>query len=163
MRKVLVWLGIVGIVGSLGVYYYKQYETFKKFKVDLAGMKLVDFSFENTTVAVRLKVTNYSSVEAAVSNLHVDLYVNDQFVGTAYQDSSTLLIPSLGYNFIAANITIINGPIVQQLMTISNAGDNAKIAVRTKGSLSVASGVLNVSVKFDETYNTTPFELLKGM
>ncbi len=157
----LILLGVVILAGTAGAYWWGQYSLLALFQFDLVGLKVLNFSFEQINLRIKLKAISKSNIEFQVSKLNVQLYVNGNYVGTASQDA-VQNVPAMGYNFLFVDMLIQNSTFLMQLLNVAGSEPHTPIKIRTVGTCNIKSGVLSVSAPFDNSYDTTLYELLYG-
>lgn len=162
MRKFFLVLGVTSLVSCVSYYYYLQYKTLSEYVLNLVGIRLLNLTLDSTTINLRFKITSYSKVEGTVSDIHMDLYINDEFVGTAYQNQP-MVIPQMGYNYININMKIQNKSFLKNVFEIGKSNSTEGINIRIEGSTKIKSGMIGISVPVKENYKTTLADLLKGV
>ncbi len=161
MKGLLIGIGTLSLLSAAGIYFWQQYSLLALFQFDLKGVSVLNFNTNQITLRLKLKATSKSKVEFQVSKLNVQLYINGEYVGTAYQGDPQN-VPAMGYNYLYVDMLIENNAFLMQLMAVAGSDPNRPLAIRTTGTCSVKSGFVKVSTAFDQTYSTTLFELLKG-
>ena len=162
MKKFLLITGVTSLVAWIGCYYYLQYKTLSEYVVEVAGIKLLSLSLNNTTINLKLKIISHSKIEGTISDVDMDLYVNDEFVANAYQKEA-MVIPQMGYNIVNINLQIENKALLKNVFEIGKGATGNQVAITVKGTTKIKSGFLGFAVPVHETYNTTLGELLKGI
>ncbi len=162
MKKVLIPLGVLSLLVAGGYYWWSQWKLVQNYKVDVVGLKLKSFTLDSTTVGLSLKVTSYTSIEAVLSDVNINITVNGVFVGSANNpDKST--IPANGYNIFSMSVKLNNNNFLNSIGGILSAGENIPITIKLDGTTKIASGFIFVTIPVQTEYTTTLHELLQGV
>ncbi len=162
MKKFFIIFGIFSLAGSLALYYAEQVRLLAQYKLDVLGIKMVNFSLTTATLNIQFKITSYSNIEATVGNINFNLSVNGAYVGNAYQ-ANAMVIPAMGFNLININLNIVNAQILNDILNVASAPASTPIVIGIDGTVDVKSGLIGMSVPVQTTYNTSLSELLAGV
>ena len=136
-----------------------QIDFLKDYQYKVTGLKLVNLSTDNVSFDVSTRITNISNVEAKVTEIYLDIYVNNALVGNI-NEVKDILVKANGFSDfsfrIAFNPKIVLNNIIN-IVTLSVALKD--VVVNLKGYIKVKSGFISTSIPFE--YNTTLKENLK--
>ena len=160
MKRVFILLLLAGAIGG-GLWYYKrETDLLKKFKVDIAGYKVTDYTIANMNLVVTFMITSYNSIEGEITGSNLDIYINGSYVGNAFNNESQI-IPAHGYNYVNVNLKLNNAQLVQSALNIIAADKNKAISIRTVGTVKVKTGFIAMNIPVDDTQTTSLTKLLK--
>lgn len=157
VKRLLVILGVTGLLSALSYYLYTEYRVVSGWQFQVRGAKILNISTDSLTVQVILKIINISSIEAVVSKLNANCYINGNFVGVLYQ-ADEMDIPANGYNLLTLNVGIQKSSFFSELLNFTATGNPVTLLI--DGSVSVKSGFLSVNVPFKETSTYTLADLI---
>lgn len=142
------------------LYYYKQQsELLKKYKIDIVDWRAKNYNLATTDLEVTFKISSYGQIEAVLSQVALDIFINDQFVASAIQPGNQV-IPAMGYNYLKVNVTVRNTQIVKQAMDMLSASKDAPINIRIKGTVKVKTGWIGINIPVDSIEKTSLAKLL---
>jgi len=158
--KALLLASGVGIIGyALYRYYKMQINFLKDYQYKVTGFKVVSLTSDNVSFDISTRITNISNVEAKVTEIYLDVYVNNALVGNINEVKDILVKANGSSDFsfrIAFNPKIVLNNIIN-IVTLSVALKD--VVVNLKGYIRVKSGFISTSIPFE--YSTTLKEHLK--
>lgn len=142
-------IGGLGIIGyALYRYYQKQLNFLKNIQYSLKGVKIINVAKESVTIEITQKIFNASNVEANVSEMFLDLYINEIKVGTIDESKDILLLPNkstdVSYKLTFDPQLILKN--VVNLVTLTIALKDMQI--RAEGYVKVKSGFISTTIPF---------------
>jgi LEA14-like dessication related protein len=159
MKKVIIIGAIVAIVGGGLYYFYKQQYSqvtnldFKFLKVSLGKLAATD-----TILNISLMVTSNSTLEAKVTDLNLEVYINDKKVGNV-SELSPIILPAKGSSVVDLKVAINPLQTGMDILDVAASYFKEKNAVvRINGYGKVKTAFIETSVPF--TYDTTLKELI---
>lgn len=140
-------LAVIGI--AIYRYYKKQIQFVSNVDVQVTGVKVVTVSATNISLDITNKLFNASNVEATITEMFLDFYINGIKVGNVNEVKDILILPAqttnLTYRF-SFNPKIVLGNIVN-LVTLSVGTKDIKFDAI--GYIKVKSSFLNTTVPFE--------------
>jgi len=159
MKKALLILGGLGLLG-FGVYkYFKtQASLLKDFTWKIVGFKIRKITLSELSLDVTFLFTSKADIEATISKLYLDLFLEDTNVGFLTEEKS-FLIPANGSANIPLFISINPQYVLKNLINVSLGIAKSKdISFRLKGYANIKSGFISTTLPID--YKTTIKEYL---
>lgn len=158
--KALLIASGVGIIGyALYRYYRKQIDFLKDYQYKVTGLRIVNLTSDNASFDVNTRITNISNVEAKVTEIYLDLYVNGALVGNI-NEVKDILVKANGSSDFSFRISFNPKIVLKNIINIVTLSVALKdVVVNLKGYIKVKSGLLSTSIPFE--YNTTLKEHLK--
>lgn len=159
MKKALLILGGLGLLG-FGVYkYFKtQASLLKDFTWKIVGFKIRKITLSELSLDVTFLFTSKADIEATISKLYLDLFLEDTNVGFLTEDKA-FLIPAHGSANIPLFISINPQYVLKNLINVSLGIAKSKdISFRLKGYANIKSGFISTTLPID--YKTTIKEYL---
>jgi LEA14-like dessication related protein len=159
MKKALLILGGLGLLG-FGVYkYFKtQASLLKDFTWKIVGFKIRKITLSELSLDVTFLFTSKADIEATISKLYLDLFLEDTNVGFLTEEKS-FLIPAHGSANIPLFISINPQYVLKNLINVSLGIAKSKdISFRLKGYANIKSGFISTTLPID--YKTTIKEYL---
>jgi len=147
-------IGGLGIIGyALYRYYQKQLNFLKNIQYSLKGFKIINVAKEAVTLEITQKIFNASNVEANVSEMYLDLYINQIKVGTIDESKDILLLPNkstdVSYKLTFDPQLILKN--VVNLVTLTIALKDMQI--KAEGYVKVKSGFISTTIPFSYKNN----------
>ncbi len=160
MKKFIIILAIVAALGTAAFFYYKkQIGLIEDMDFDVIGVTTDSLSLTGQTIVLlKVKLTSQSKLQAEISDLNLDIYVNDIKVGVI-NDVKTLLIPARGFSIVDFKITIESSEVATNAVDLIAYWFNhkdASMSFRGYAKIKIAG----INIPFPYTYNTTAKELI---
>jgi LEA14-like dessication related protein len=153
IRALLVLSG-VGIIGyAIYRYYKKQVEFLQDFTYKVIGLKLLSIKADNVTLEINTRITNNSNVEAKVTQIYLDAYLNKVAVGniTEVKDIYVKANGSSDFSFkFSFNPKIVLGNIIN-IVTLSVGTKDIMFDV--DGYVRIESGFIKTTIPFEYSNN----------
>jgi LEA14-like dessication related protein len=144
-------LGIIGY--ALYRYYQKQLNFLQNIQYSLKGLKILAVNKQEVSLEITQRVYNASNVEATVSEMFLDLYINEIKVGTIDETKDILLLGSkstdVSYKLSFDPQLILKN--VVNLVTLTVALKD--MTVRASGFIKVRSGFISTTLPFEYKNN----------
>lgn len=160
--KPIILTASVLAVGGIGYaafrYFNKQKALLLDYSIEPIDIKLSKRTPEQWVVDFTVRLTNKSAIDATLSRLYADIYINDVNIGYV-TDTSTVAIPAKGTADIKLQLSFapkaIIGNAVDLLLGILTAKN---MTYRLKGYVKLSSGFIPVpEIPFDETGSIKDF------
>lgn len=152
--KALLVLSGVGIIGyAVYRYYTKQIDFLKDFTYKVIGIKAISFKADNVTLEINTRITNNSNVEAKVTEIYLDAYLNRVAVGniTEVKDIYVKANGSSDFSFkFSFNPKIVLGNLIN-IVTLSVGTKDIMFAI--DGYVRVESGFIKTTIPFEYENN----------
>ena len=133
-------LGIIGY--ALFNYYQKQLNFLKNIQYSLKGIKIVNITKDQVTLEITQSVYNSSNVNAQVTDMYLDLYLNGIKVGNIDESKDILLLPNKSTN-VSYNITFDPQLILKNIVNLVSLAIALKdMQIRAEGYVKVKSGFI---------------------
>jgi len=149
--SVFAGLGLIGY--AIYRYYLKQIDFIKDITYQVTGLKIREFKKNNISLDITATIFNASNVEAVVTQMYLDVFINGIKVGNVNEIKDIPIKPkqstTIQFNFsfdpqlIAKNIV--------DLVTLSVAAKD--IVIDIKGYIRVKSGFLSTPLPFEYRNN----------
>jgi LEA14-like dessication related protein len=134
-------------------YYLKQVDFIKDITYQVTGVRIREFKKDKVSLDISASIFNASNVEAVVTQMYLDVFINDIKVGNVNEIKDITISPkkstNIQFNFsfdpqlIAKNIV--------DLVTLSVAAKD--IVIDIKGYIRVKSGFLSTPLPFEYRNN----------
>lgn len=144
-------------------YFNRQSKLLNDYDIRPVGIKVIQWAKDGSiaTLEFTVRITNKSDIEATITRLYSDIYLNGQYVGYA-SNKDTMLIPARGSADGKIRTTFVPKQVLKNLVndlaTLLLKGD---LPYRMKGYARVKSSFLGIAIPFDETGNVKS-DLLTG-
>lgn len=153
LKTISVFAGL-GLIGyAIYRYYLKQIDFIKDITYQVTGLKIREFKKNNISLDITALIFNASNVEAVVTQMYLDVFINGIKVGNVNEIKDISIKPkqstTIQFNFsfdpqlIAKNIV--------DLVTLSVAAKD--IVIDIKGYIRVKSGFLSTPLPFEYRNN----------
>jgi len=153
LKTISVFAGL-GLIGyAIYRYYLKQIDFIKDITYQVTGLKIREFKKNNISLDITALIFNASNVEAVVTQMYLDVFINGIKVGNVNEIKDIPIKPkqstTIQFNFsfdpqlIAKNIV--------DLVTLSVAAKD--IVIDIKGYIRVKSGFLSTPLPFEYRNN----------
>lgn len=149
--SILAGLGLIGY--AVYRYYLKQIDFIKDITYQVTGLRIKEFKKNNVSLDISASIFNASNVEATVTQMYLDVFINGVKVGNVNEIKDIPIRPkqstTIQFNFsfdpqlIAKNIV--------DLVTLSVAAKD--IVIDIKGYIRVKSGFLSTPLPFEYRNN----------
>lgn len=144
----LIGLGLI-IIGSVSIYFLSQYKKIKDFCVNFkkSNTKINSLGISKTDITLFFELLNKSNVEATVDGYEFKIYVNNNYVSTAYSSNLITVNPK---SFSTIEVNVLFNPLQILQIGLGNIGDilaNKKenIKIRIEGRLIGVKSVIKVN------------------
>ncbi len=153
MKKAIIIGSIVVLIGGAGYYFYtREINKLYNMNYEFVGIQFENLSLATPVMNIRLKITSDSTLEAQLSDLDLDVYINGAKIGKI-TDVKKIIIPAKGYSFVdikvALDSTELMGKGFQLIADIYKAKD---ATLTLKGTTTIKSAFLSFkNTKIDYT------------
>jgi LEA14-like dessication related protein len=152
--KTLSVIAGVSLIGyALYRYYQKQINFIKDITYQITGLKVREFSKNKVSLDISAVIFNASNVEATVTQMYLDVFINGIRVGNVNEVKDINILPkkssNIEFNF-AFDPQLIAKNIVDLITLTISAKD---VVIDIKGYIRVKSGFLSSSVPFEYQNN----------
>lgn len=148
--KPLVALALLSGGGYAAYRYFKrQAGLLQQYQIEPIGASVVTATKDLLVMDFVLRLTNKSAIEATITQMYADVFLNNTLAGSVASQGS-VLVPAKGQSDVrvrlsAQNAEILKG-IVSLITVIATIGD---VPYRLKGYANIKSSFVTVSVPFD--------------
>jgi len=153
LRPILFISG-VGIIGyALYRYYMKQVDFLRNITYQIKSLKIKNISENLVSVDVSALIYNASNVEATVSEMYLDVFINDIKVASVNEVKDILIKPTqstvIDFNFSFNPRKIGQNLVTLLLSTVTNKSVNLNI----DGYVKVRSSFIKTTIPFSYANN----------
>ncbi len=152
MKKALIIGGAVVAVGAAGFFFYRnQIDKLYEMEYKFVGVNFDKLSYTDTIANLKIQITSKSTLEAAVSDLDLEIYINGKLFGTV-KSNETIIIPAKGYSVADVKVQVNAAGIVAggtQLLGQIWKDKDAMLTV--KGKAKVKSAFIKLPINIDYT------------
>jgi len=149
-------LGIIGY--ALYRYYQKQLNFLQNIQYSFKGIKILNVTKQEVSLEITQKLYNASNVEAKVSEMFLDLYVNEVKVGTIDEAKDILLLSNKSTD-LTYKLSFDPQLILKNVVNLVNLTLALKdMLIRAEGYVKVKSGFISTTIPF--TYKNNLKSLL---
>lgn len=149
--SILAGLGLIGY--AIYRYYLKQIDFIKDITYQVKGLKIREFKKQKVSLDITALVFNASNVEATVTQMYLDVFVNKIKVGNVNEIKDIVIKPKqstlIDFNFAFDPSLVLKN--VVDLVTLSIAAKDMVIDI--KGYIRVKSGFLSTPLPFEYQTN----------
>lgn len=154
-KVILASLGLLSAGAGIVLYRYynKQVKLLGDYDIRPVGVKVLRWEKDGSlaTLEFTVRITNKSNIEAVITQLHSDIYLNNQYLGYVINNGS-ILVPAKGSADAKVQITFAPKEALKNIIsTVTVLLGTKDIPYRLKGYAKVKSSFIAVSVPFDET------------
>jgi LEA14-like dessication related protein len=150
-------LGVIGY--SLYRYYQKQLNFLSNIQYSLVGLKILNVTKEQVTLEITQRVFNASNVEAKVSEMYLDLFLNNIKVGNIDESTNILILPGKSTD-VSYKLTFDPQLILKNIVNLVSLTISLKdMVIRAEGYVKVHSGFIYTTLPF--TYSNNLKSILK--
>ncbi len=149
--SIIAGLSLIGY--ALYRYYQKQIDFIKDITYQISGIRIREFSKNKVSLDISAVIFNASNVEATVSQMYLDVFINRIRVGNVNEIKDINIQPkkstNIEFNF-AFDPQLIAKNIVDLITLTISAKD---VVIDIKGYIRVKSGFLSSTVPFEYQNN----------
>lgn len=162
MKKVLIIVALVAVVGTgLYFYYKKQSSLLEEMTYKIVGFNVQTISLNQTIINLKLQITSDSVIQTEISDLNIDIYLDDFKIGTV-NNLAKFVLPAKGYTIVDTKVTILPGETsTHALELIFGYLKNKDTKVRIEGYAKASVAGLNIPTPV--SYTTTVKQILGGI
>jgi LEA14-like dessication related protein len=157
----LIGIGLL-IIGGVSIYFLSQYQKIKDFCVKFmkSNTKINSLGISKTDITLFFQLLNKSSVKATVDGYEFKIYVNDNYISTAYSKEMIFINPK---SFSTVEVNVLFNPLQVLQIGLGNIGDiiannREKIKIKVDGKLLGVKSVIKVN-EIPISYDTNLKEL----
>lgn len=152
MKKTIIVLSIVAVLGVGGYLFYKsQIDKLYGMDYGFESVRFENIAFDNTVIDLKLRVTSDSTLEAEISDLDLDAYINGVKVGKIV-DNRKIIIPAKGYSIVDIKVSINMDEVrMNGIAVLGDIWKNKDANLTLKGSAKVKTAFIKVPTKIDYT------------
>lgn len=149
MKKFLAILVLLGIGGASWAYVQRQRKLLANYKKQVVGVQVLKVSLDEIIMNFTMRFTNTSDIEATITKLYTDVYINNVYVGyTSSTDQA--LIPAQGNADIKFQINFSPQLILKNILNIVlSSASITQMPYRLKGYARIKSGFIPLSLPFE--------------
>jgi LEA14-like dessication related protein len=157
LKAILVFSGL-GIIGySLYRYYNKQITFLKDITYQVVGVKIVKIATDNISLDITNRIYNASNVEATVTEMYLDFYLNNVLIGNVNEAKDLVILP-LKTTDITYRFTFNPKLIVKNLVSVVTFAVSAKdMTFEARGYAKIKSGFVQTTIPFEYKNNLKSF------
>lgn len=151
MKKGWIFAGLgVGILGfGLFKYFQIQAQLLKDYDYKIVGIKIRKFNVSEATIEFVVRFINKSNIEATITNLYLDIFIEGQNAGYV-TNSNRLLLPANGSSDIPLIFSFSPKMVINNIVSFVVTGTkNKDLSFQIKGYADVRSGFVKKSIKID--------------
>lgn len=154
MKKwILITAGILtaGLAYAGYRYFKRQAALLEDYNAEPIGVKILKWTNDTAILEFTIRITNKAAIEATITNMYMDLYLNNTFVGFI-NNNGTVLVPGKGTADAKVQITFAPKQVLKNIIsTISILMATKDVPYQLKGSVKIKSSFIGFSVPFDYT------------
>jgi LEA14-like dessication related protein len=157
LKAILVFSGL-GIIGySLYRYYNKQITFLKDITYQVVGVKIVKIATDNISLDITNRIYNASNVEATVTEMYLDFYLNNVLIGNVNEAKDLVILP-LKTTDITYRFMFNPKLVVKNLVSVVTFAVSAKdMTFEAKGYAKIKSGFVQTTIPFEYKNNLKSF------
>lgn len=146
-------IGAAGAAYAGYRYFQKQSKLLYQYDIKPVGIRVIEWKKDGSiaTLQFTVRITNKADIEAVITRLYADIYLNNQYVGHA-SNSNSILIPARGSADGKIQVTFAPKQVLKNLVSdlavLLLKGD---IPYRLKGYARLKSSFVGIAIPFDET------------
>ncbi len=159
MKKAVIITSIVLVVGGGAYYYYtRQINMLENLEYKGTGLQIITMTEDLVVVTLRLRITSKSTLEAVITDLNLDFYLNDIKLANVVDDKK-IVIPAKGYSDVDLKISFSPKEIRQDFVTLASYFIQTSDAnIKLNGYAKVKSAFITLRLPFE--YETTLREFM---
>lgn len=159
LKPTLIFSGLAIIGFALYRYYQKQLNFLSNIQYSLVGLKVLNFTKDQVTLEITQKIYNASNVEAKVTEMYLDVFLNGVKVGNIDESTDILILPTKSTN-VSYKLTFDPQLILKNIVNLVTLTVALKdMTIKAEGYVKVNSGFIYTTIPF--TYNNNLKSLLK--
>jgi LEA14-like dessication related protein len=157
LKAVLIFSGL-GIIGySLYRYYKKQIKFLTDITYSVVGVKIVNVGKDNVSLDITNRIYNASNVEATVTEMYLDFYLNNVLIGNVNEVKDILILP-LKTTDVTYRFTFNPQLVVKNLVSVVTFAISAKdMTFGARGYAKIKSGFVQTTIPFEYKNNLKSF------
>lgn len=157
LKAILVFSGL-GIIGySLYRYYNKQITFLKDITYQIVGVKIVKIATDNISLDITNRIYNASNVEATVTEMYLDFYLNNVLIGNVNEAKDLVILP-LKTTDVTYRFTFNPKLIIKNLVSVVTFAVSAKdMTFEARGYAKIKSGFVQTTIPFEYKNNLKSF------
>ena len=157
LKAILVFSGL-GIIGySLYRYYNKQITFLKDITYQVVGVKIVKIATDNISLDITNRIYNASNVEATVTEMYLDFYLNNVLIGNVNEAKHLVILP-LKTTDVTYRFTFNPKLVVKNLVSVVTFAVSAKdMTFEARGYAKIKSGFVQTTIPFEYKNNLKSF------
>jgi LEA14-like dessication related protein len=157
LKAVLIFSGL-GIIGySLYRYYKKQIKFLTDITYSVVGVKIVNVGKDNVSLDITNRIYNASNVEATVTEMYLDFYLNNVLIGNVNEVKDILILP-LKTTDVTYRFTFNPQLVVKNLVSVVTFAISAKDMIfEARGYAKIKSGFVQTTIPFEYKNNLKSF------
>jgi LEA14-like dessication related protein len=157
LKAILVFSGL-GIIGySLYRYYNKQITFLKDITYQVVGVKIVKIATDNISLDITNRIYNASNVEATVTEMYLDFYLNNVLIGNVNEAKDLVILP-LKTTDVTYRFTFNPKLVVKNLVSVVTFAVSAKdMTFEARGYAKIKSGFVQTTIPFEYKNNLKSF------
>lgn len=159
IRTAIILILLTAIGGGVIYYYERQVQLLQDLSYQLISFSLgSQVTGSSLQLNMTVRISSQSTLDALVSSLYVDVYVNGQLMGSV-TNSAPFPIPAMGYSDAPLSINVSPALIVGDLVNLVAGGlATQDYVINLVGYVKVKEAFLTISVPFN--YSTTLKQIL---
>jgi LEA14-like dessication related protein len=157
LKAILVFSGL-GIIGySLYRYYNKQITFLKDITYQIVGVKIVKIATDNISLDITNRIYNASNVEATVTEMYLDFYLNNVLIGNVNEAKDLVILP-LKTTDVTYRFTFNPKLVIKNLVSVVTFAVSAKdMTFEARGYAKIKSGFVQTTIPFEYKNNLKSF------
>lgn len=150
--KVILGLTVIGGIGYAAYrYVQRQQKLIEQYEIKPIYFQILNWTQGLITLAITLRFSNKSNIEATIQELSVDIYVQNVFVGKVTQIKNTL-IPAKGQSDVQLQLTAAPKELLKNAVSIFTTALSKKdITYRINGNAKIKSSFIAINIPIDYT------------
>ncbi len=145
---------------GLFFFYNHQVDLIKNLTYKLTGLRIIKLDEAETILSVGLQIASTSTLEAEITNLNLDFYINGVKLANI-TDESKIVLPAKGYSNVQLKIAISPKDLKQNFVNLASYFiQNKDAVVRFTGYGKVKTAFITTTLPFE--YETTIKELTES-
>jgi len=147
-------VGGLGIIGyALYRYYMRQLNFLKDITYQVTGLNIKSITASLVSLDISAKIYNASNVEATVTQMYLDVFINDIRVGNVNEVKDILILPQkstdITFNF-QFNPRLIGKNLTDVIFSTISAKD---VTIKFNGYVKVRSAFISATIPFEYENN----------
>lgn len=154
MKKAALFIAGFGALGYI-IYRYVKVQTslLKDFTYKIIGVQIHSLTKNQLSFTLKIRFTNQSSIEATVSKLYSDVYLDGKNVGFI-TESRSFVIPANGSSDVDLYFSLQLGDVLTNLVgLVLGAVNNRDMVLSLRGMAKVSSGFITTTIPIN--YDTS--------